>query len=325
MDLSEECCNCACNLGCVAVASSKESIITQLRAITSGAGADTVIVCASTESSEPVLLAGEIARDRARVVAVGAVGLEIPRKIYYEKELSFTVSRSYGPGRYDSDYEEKGHDYPIGYVRWTENRNLQAFLQLLADRRLNVAPLITHRFPIELAMNAYELISGKRGESYIGVVLTYPNPPRCDRRVEVKSSTVSAASAAERVTVGMLGAGNFASVVLLPIMKASGVTELVGVASASGVSARSVATRFGFRYCASDENELLSDPAINTIVLVTRHDLHARQIIAALSAGKHVFCEKPLCLNPLTPSLSWLFPHPVSLEETTASYASQAG
>ena len=144
------------------------------QAFTRGRGLDAVLICADTPSDDPVELAGVIARDRAQVVAVGAVGLTLPRKIYYEKELSFINSRSYGPGRYDPAYEEKGQDYPPGYVRWTEGRNLEAFVDLLASRRLDVHPLITHRFPIEQAPEAYELITGKRKEPFLGVLLTYP-------------------------------------------------------------------------------------------------------------------------------------------------------
>jgi len=287
------------------------------QAFSQGRGADTVLICADTPSADPVELAGLIARDRAHVVAIGAVGLELPRKLYYEKELSFINSRSYGPGRYDPDYEEGGQDYPIGFVRWTEGRNLEAFVELLASGRLDVRPLITHRFPIERAPEAYELITGKSKEPFLGVLLTYPGELLSKESVSgvpVSSDPVSRithyasrdhgltnaqAGTGQRDTVklGILGAGNYASSVLLPILKKMSSVELVGVVSASGVSAAGAARRFGFRYAASDEIQVLGDPGINTVAILTRHNLHARQVLAALAAGKHVFCEKPLALT----------------------------
>lgn len=275
-----------------------------------GRGCDSVLICADTPEADPVELAGSMARDRARVVAVGAVGLHLPRKVYYEKELTFINSRSYGPGRYDPAYEEGGQDYPIGYVRWTEGRNLQAFVDLLAQGRIDVKALITHRFPIEKAVAAYDLITGKQKEPFLGVLLTY------DNSVPVSSAPVSRETGTPdtgkrdtgqrdtgkrdtvtRVNLGVLGAGNFAGAVLLPaIEKLTGV-ERVGVASASGLSAQHAAKKFGFRYASSDEAQLIADPEINTLAILTRHHLHARQVVAALSAGKHVFCEKPLALS----------------------------
>jgi threonine dehydrogenase-like Zn-dependent dehydrogenase len=282
----------------------------------SGVGCDAVLICADTRSDDPVVLAGAIARDRGRVIAIGAVGLQIPRKIYYEKELTLINSRSYGPGRYDPSYEEAGRDYPIGFVRWTEGRNLAAFADLLASGRVDVRPLITHRFPIEQAPAAYELITGKRPEPFLGVLLTYPEAqavqepllPEAERLAAVGAApaygeerrpTGASASRPDAVRLGVLGAGNFATAVMLPALKKVPGLELVGIASASGMSAKTAADRFGFRYAASDENKIIADPDINTVAVLTRHNLHARQVIAALSKGKHVFCEKPLALTPL--------------------------
>jgi len=270
-----------------------------------GRGCDAVLICADTPSADPVELAGAIARDRARVIAVGAVGLHIPRKIYYEKELTFINSRSYGPGRYDPAYEEGGQDYPIGYVRWTEGRNLEAFVDLLSSGRLDVGLLISHRFPIEQAPQAYELITGKRAEPFLGVLLTYPKAaPTPVGSARLRSENRPAASPALRleqpqqsVTLGVLGAGSFATAVLLPSLQKIPNLELVGIASASGVSAQHAALRFGFRYAASDEDQILNDPQVNTVAILTRHNLHARQVVAALAAGKNVFCEKPLALT----------------------------
>lgn len=269
-----------------------------------GRGADTVLIAADTKSSDPVELAGTIARDRAVVVAVGAVGMNIPRAVYYEKELDFRVSRSYGPGRYDPKYEDEGRDYPAGYVRWTENRNLQAFLQQLADGTVNVQPLITHRFPIERGAEAYDLITGSSGDPFLGVLLTYPSDAPLRRRVEIRpdaawTTSGSIGAPAEIVRVGFLGAGNFATATLLPAMQKLHDLELVGVATATGYSARATADKFGFQYAATDEREILEDPAINTVVVATRHHLHARQAIAALQAGKDVFVEKPLALDAM--------------------------
>ncbi|GAB4524667.1 MAG: bi-domain-containing oxidoreductase [Anaerolineales bacterium] len=287
-------------------------------AFSRGRGADVVLICADTPSNDPVTLAGALARDRARVVAIGAVGLEIPRKVYYEKELSFINSRSYGPGRYDPAYEEGGQDYPLGYVRWTEGRNLEAVVDLLASGALQVQPLISHRFPIARAPEAYELILGKRGEPFLGVVLTYGEWTTEDGRqtteggrrttddrpliTEGGQRTVddrrqARPAPSDSLTLGVLGAGNFATAVMLPALKKVPGLTLGGVVSASGVSAAHAQRKFGFRYAASDPDRLLADPAINVVAVLTRHDLHAPQVMAALQAGKHVFCEKPLALN----------------------------
>jgi predicted dehydrogenase len=258
-------------------------------------GADAVIITAASASSEPVELAGRIARAKAIVVAVGAVGMEIPRKTYYEKELDFRISRSYGPGRYDAEYEEKGHDYPISYVRWTESRNMEAFLQFVADGKLSLPSLITHRFPIEQATEAYDLITGKKSERFMGVLIRYRENVDERRRVDLIPESTS--KTREPVRVGVLGAGLFAGQVLLPAMQKAGAIEFAGVCTATGGTGKHAASRFGFRYCTTDETEIFSDASINTVLVATRHHLHARQVIAALQAGKHVFCEKPLCLT----------------------------
>lgn len=264
--------------------------------LTRGNGFDTVLVCADTESNDPIELAGEIARDRAKVIAIGAVGLETPRRSYYAKELSLIVSRSYGPGRYDPGYEEAGLDYPIGYVRWTEGRNLQAFVELLASGAVDISKLISHRFPIEKAVQAYELIQSKK--SFLGVLITYGQP----RTALVKTAkTVRYADAAEplkgKVRLGVLGAGNYARHTFLPALKNTRDLELVGIASASGRPAADLARRFRFRYASSDAEQMINDKSINTVAILTRHHLHASQTTAALKADKHVYCEKPLALN----------------------------
>jgi len=265
-----------------------------------GHGADAVLITAETASSEPVDVAGEVARDRAVVVAVGTVGMDIQRKLYFEKELDFRISRSYGPGRYDAAYEQKGRDYPIGYVRWTETRNMEAFLQLLSEGKLDVKSLITHRFPIQRAQGAYELITGRVGHPFLGVLITYPEQAEQAHEIRLAGKgTGSIPAGARSMAIGVLGAGNFAMSTLLPAIKQLRDVELVGLCSANGPHARHAAEKFGFRYCATEEQRILNDPDVNTVVIATRHHLHAGQILAALEAGKHIFCEKPLCLTEI--------------------------
>ena len=260
-----------------------------------GNGVDVVLITAETTSSDPVNLAARVARDRAVVVAVGTVGLGLERKLYYEKELDFRIPRSYGPGRYDTAYEQKGRDYPIGYVRWTETRNMEAFLQLIAEGKLNLKPLITHRFPIERAQSAYEIISGT-SEPFLGVLITYETPPMEMSTLELVARP-HARNSAKEVAVGVLGAGSFATTTLFPAIKQVEGIRLLGVCAANGSHARYAAEKFAFAYCTTDEEQVLGNAETNTVVIATRHHLHARQVQAALRAGKHVFCEKPLCLN----------------------------
>jgi predicted dehydrogenase/threonine dehydrogenase-like Zn-dependent dehydrogenase len=266
-----------------------------------GFGVDSVLIAAETPSSDPVNLAGSIARERAIVVAVGTVGMDIERRTYYEKELDFRISRSYGPGRYDASYEQKGRDYPIGYVRWTETRNMEAFLQFLAEKKVNIDSLITHRFPIERAQSAYDLILGKSDQPFLGVVIQYSATCNDSQTLALVPKPAPGAASrtisASEISVGLLGAGIFASGTLLPALKASGDTTLAAVCTATGAHATHAAKKFGFRYCTTDEDQLIHNPAINTIVIATRHHLHAKQVLAALREGKHVFCEKPLCLT----------------------------
>jgi len=264
-------------------------------AFTANRGFDVVLICADTHSNDPVELAGVIGRDRARVVATGAVGLTFPRKIYYEKEISFINSRSYGPGRYDLSYEEQGNDYPIGYVRWTEGRNFEAVVDLMAKGQLNVKPLITHRFPIEQATRAYEVITGKKKEPFLGVLLTYPEGKREEERKITFPSIVNRKS--QIVNLGVLGAGMFANSVLLPAIKKAGDIELVGIASSGGLHAQHSGKKFGFKYATSDDDEIINDPNVNAVAILTRHDTHAELVVKALKAGKHVFVEKPLAIT----------------------------
>ena len=299
MDIARDRAELAGCLGAVATSTSATEFHDLCRHHTQGFGVDAVLITADASSSEPVNLAGRVARDRAVIVAVGNVGIEIDRRTYYEKELDFRVSRSYGPGRYDEVYELKGRDYPIGYVRWTETRNMEGFLRLLAERKLDLNALVTHRFPVDAAARAYDLISGKTREPFLGVLFAYPEQAGLSSRTELDSraSGSQVAAVKGKVAIGLLGAGGFATATLLPAMKRVPGIEFVGVCAATGIHSRHAGDKFGFRYCTTDENEILGDSRINTVVIATRHHLHARQVLAALAAGKNVFCEKPLCLR----------------------------
>jgi len=278
-----------------AIDSSAAFTLRQAQGTAANRGFDVILICADTSSNDPVELAGVIARDRARVVVTGAVGLDIPRKVYYEKELSFINSRSYGPGRYDTSYEEQGNDYPLGYIRWTEGRNFEAVLDLMSKDKLKVKPLITHRFPIEKATQAYDVITGKKKESFLGVLLTYPEGKMKEERKVVFPSIVNRKSSI--VNLGVLGAGNFANAILLPALKKAGDIELVGIASSGGLHAQHSGKKFGFKYATSSDEEIINDPNINTVAILTQHNSHAELVVKALKAGKHVFVEKPLAIN----------------------------
>jgi predicted dehydrogenase len=256
---------------------------------------DAVIITASTDSSEPVSQAAKMCRPRGRIVLVGVTGLELSRSDFYEKELTFQVSCSYGPGRYDPAYEEGGRDYPIGYVRWTEQRNFEAVLDLMADGSIDVEPLITHRFSLERAAEAYELLVSETPS--LGILLDY-GPEGPVHRPERYSRTVqlSPSGTGEAIRVAFLGAGNHAGRVLMPAFRKAG-AGLHAVVSREGVSAESQGRRHGFTLASTDTAAAAADPAVQAVVVATRHDAHASQVLAALQAGKHVFCEKPLCLT----------------------------
>jgi len=300
MDIDAERADLARRMGADAVANSASEFRDLCFAMSKGLGVDRVLITAETPSSDPVNLAGAIARDRAIVVAVGTVGMDIERKAYYEKELDFRISRSYGPGRYDAAFEQKGRDYPIGYVRWTETRNMEAFVSLLAERKINLEPLITHRFPIEHAHQAYELITGRSREPFLGVVIQYSGLEDTTRTLALVTETAAKVRGSRVVgnpAVGLLGAGVFASSTLIPAMKAAANTSLVSVCTSTGAHAKDAARKFGFHTCTCDDAELIRNADVNTVVVATRHHLHATQVLTALKAGKNVFCEKPLCFS----------------------------
>ena len=261
-----------------------------------GYGVDAVLITTGTKSNEPILMAGEIARDRATIVDVGINRMDIPWQLYYSKELVLKQSRSYGPGRYDPNYEINGQDYPIGYVRWTEKRNMLSFLNLMANGRISVIPLITHRFNLNEAIEAYNLIEGKSSEFYVGIILKYNVSEDSLKESRVNTIHISPVKPDNGVNIGMIGAGNFARTMLLPNIKGDDV-NLIGIATATGISAKDTARKFGFDICTTDYTELLKNGSINTILIATRHNLHGRLVVEALKAEKHVYTEKPLCLT----------------------------
>ena len=296
MDLDPERIDLARELGIDAY--KNDEVVNNHLKMTKGFGFDHIFICADTKSNQPVEISAEIARDRASVIAIGAVGMEIPRKQYYEKELTFKVSRSYGPGRYDPAYEEKGYDYPEGYIRWTEGRNICSVLSMIADQQLNVKPLITHRFPLDNATAAYQLLSGKTEEKYIGLVINYPtenDSQQTDNRVNLSGKHKKTDQT--KLNIGIIGAGNYANAVFLPIIQKNPASIGVGIASTRGLHAQQAARKFRLNYATSDENAILDDREIEVAVILTQHDTHADLTGKALKKGKHVFCEKPLSID----------------------------
>jgi len=301
MDLDAGRCALAGRLGCDAVADSDDALAALVSERTKGVGADAVLIAASTKSNGPVQLAAEVSRDRGRVVAVGLVGLEVPRRPFYDKELDLRLSRSYGPGRYDPNYEEGGQDYPIGYVRWTEGRNMAAFLDLLANGRVDVSPLISHRFAIDDSDKAYALITGEDARKAMGVVLQYGESESVADRTRVALSTDrrSPVASSTPLRIGLIGAGMFAQGTLVPALGRVQDVSLRAVCSASGLSARHVAEKAGAAYCCSETRELLGDSDLDALLVATRHGSHADLVMAAIESGKPVFVEKPLCVSSL--------------------------
>ncbi len=269
-------------------------VVAAALAQTGGHGVDGVLVTASARDDDILSQAARMSRKRGRIVLVGVVNMELNRAEFYEKELSFQVSCSYGPGRYDAQYEDHGVDYPFAFVRWTEQRNIEAVLQLMASGRLNVTPLITKRIPHAEAAKAYELLSSDRGQ--LGIVLDYPAVQPLTERVVRSPASAITSSATAQVTVGVIGAGAFTKRVVLPAL-AKTQARLATIASAGGVTAAHAARKFGFAASTTDYRTILADKSINCVFITARHNMHASMVVEALAAGKHVFVEKPLAIS----------------------------
>jgi predicted dehydrogenase/threonine dehydrogenase-like Zn-dependent dehydrogenase len=297
MDVAPRNFELAMTLGCDRCTLSNDDAVFEVQNFTRGYGADAVVVTAATPSNQPVELAIQCARKRGTVVALGAVGMNIPRSPFYEKEINFRTSCSYGPGRYDADYEERGHDYPLGYVRWTENRNMESVLDMIVLRKLNVQPLITHRILVEESLRAYDIIIGKVQEPYLGVLIQYSDPTASlalTRRVELPSNRRS--TSGHKAVLGFIGAGNFTQSMLLPpIMKLA--SRMRGLATGKPVNAKNIAKKYQFEFCATDTSEIIHDKDVNLVFVTSRHDSHARYVAQTVRAGKSVFVEKPPALN----------------------------
>ena len=268
-----------------------ESPVERALSFSKGRGVDGVLITAATESNEPVEFAAQMCRKRGKIVLVGVTGTKIPRNLFYEKELTFQVSSSYGPGRYDPIYEDKGIDYPYGYVRWTARRNFEAVLEMMAEGRIDVKPLVSHGIPFDRAPEAYEVLLK---EVPLGILLEYKGQP--DLRQKTVELKYKVERGPEEPVVGFIGAGNFAKLVLLPALKDTS-ARLKILASAGGVSGAISAKRFGFERATSDYEEVLKDPEINTVFIVTRHNSHAKLAALALRKSKNVFVEKPLSIT----------------------------
>lgn len=258
-----------------------------------GVGVDGVIITASTKSNDPVTQAARMSRKRGRIILVGVTGLELSRADFYEKELSFQVSCSYGPGRYDPNYEEQGNDYPLAFVRWTEQRNFEAILDMMAGGQLDVKPLITHRFKFENASDAYELLTTDK--SALGILLQFESEPQA-RHVKTVSLNPTVNYQANEPVIGFIGAGNYASRVLIPAFKKAG-AQLHSVATSGGINGVIHGEKSGFVEATTDTRAMIENDEINTVAIVTQHNSHAAFVKAALEAGKNVFVEKPLAIN----------------------------
>ena len=273
----------------LAMSRDQVGLVETIKAFTNGHGTDSVIITAGTSSLDPVELAGELCRRKGRVVIVGAVPTGFSRPNYYRKELELKMATSYGPGRYDGDYELKGRDYPIGYVRFTENRNMQTFVDFLNEKKINMQPLISHRFDLHDAPKAYQMILD-RSEPFTGILIKYDIDQEIKRTIEFDRQTSASA-----LNIGFVGAGSFAQNAILPRIREK--CNFVAVATAEGNMSRYVADKYGFSQCVDDGDSVVNHPDVQTIFVVTRHNLHAEFVIKALEAGKNVFVEKPLAMN----------------------------
>lgn len=270
-------------------------LIKKANEFSNGYGVDAVIIAASTMSNQPVIDAAEISRMRGRVIFLGMVGMDIPRNEYYKKELDLRLSMAYGPGRYDPDYEEKGIDYPFDLVRFTEQRNFETFLGLIAEGKITPKKILTHEFDFNDAMKAYDLLEGKVKEKYLGITLNYKTDINLDEHKSVKIS--DKVVTASKVNVGLIGAGNFTKSVILPNLKKVDGYDLVGLCTATGVSAQGNGEKNGFKYITTDSDEIFKNDEINSVFITTRHNEHGSKVLKAIENKKHCFVEKPLCIK----------------------------
>jgi predicted dehydrogenase/threonine dehydrogenase-like Zn-dependent dehydrogenase len=277
--------------------SSVENLPASVNHITDGRGCDAVLITASAKTDQIISDAAKMSRKRGRIILVGVVGLQLNRADFYEKELTFQVSCSYGPGRYDDRYEQRGQDYPSGFVRWTEQRNFEAILQLLSSGQLNFEPLITHRFSIDDAPQAYQLI--QQDPSALGVLLQYPETADRRQTLAIPSSLARSKNqpTGKTPTIAVVGAGNFTRATLLPAIAGLAQRTKYIVGRSNGAAVQSLAQKFNIPFATTDFAEVLADPEVNLIMITTNHDSHANLVCQALTAGKHVFVEKPLALN----------------------------
>lgn len=279
--------------------STDDSAAETVKSLTNGRGVDKVIITAAADSNAPIDLSEEITRDRGIICMVGVTQMKLDRRPFYQKELSFKIARSYGPGRYDSSYEEEGFDYPIGYVRFTEGRNVEEFLRLISTGRLDITDLITHVIDFSEAMSAYEMITkNPKHEKYIGVLLEYKgNKEKWESVVENKTVVSKTKISQNQINLGLIGAGLFARNTMLPIMRDLGLYHFKGLATTGGIASAQANEVFPFDYTTNDYRKLLEDEDINLIAISTQHNSHAKFIAEALEAGKNVYVEKPICLT----------------------------
>jgi predicted dehydrogenase/threonine dehydrogenase-like Zn-dependent dehydrogenase len=293
IDLSERLISLATETGVSNAMSRNDSnLISACDNFTKGKGFDSVIITAAAQSNDPIVLSTELCRKKGKIIVVGAVKMDIPREPYfYKKELELKISCSYGPGRYDVDYEELGGDYPFAYVRWTEQRNMEAFLDLLSKGLINMKPLISHTFDISQAEEAYELVLGNNPEPHIGILLKYDS-----NQEKFTTSTTIKRNPNDKINVGFIGAGSFAQSYLIPNVKSFG-ASLDTVVTSRGITSKNVAEKFGFNVCSSDKKDVIENKNINTVFIATPHSSHADLVIHSLESGKNVFVEKPLAVS----------------------------
>ncbi len=292
-DIDPDKMNLAKKLGCDEVCHASE-LINKASEFSAGRGVDAVVITASTSSNQPIIDAADISRMRGRVVLVGMVGMDVPRNSYYKKELEIKLSMAYGPGRYDPEYEEKGIDYPFDLVRFTEQRNFEAFLGLIQEGKVTPKELITHSYDFDDAMTAYDLLEGRIQEKYLGIVLNYKREINLNDEKIVKRTEKVISN--KKVNIGLIGAGNFTKSVILPNLQKVGEFDLVGLCTATGVSAQGTGKKYDFKYITTDSKEIFKNDDINSVFITTRHNEHSQMVIKAIESKKHVFVEKPLCI-----------------------------